>query len=209
MPNIYRVRAVSVGWTGGPGLNTFYFRQGSGQLAGDAGDAQLCVDRVQAAFTDANELYPTQWSVQVDPVVDYINDETGELVSSYGVTGRIPVVGVGGGGFGPIAAMILLQLRTSEVVNGHRLRGRAFLGPSAVNADPDGSPSPEDLTAALQFATALLDAGVAGPQLVIWHRPRKARPLAVPPVAFRIGASRFVTSFATPEYYAVLRSRRD
>lgn len=213
MVHIARVRAASNGWPGQPGLNTFYF---TGQAAGEledvnSGDAQLCVDRVRAAFFAGKLLWPSIWSVVVSPDVDVLDDATGELVDSFSVTPPASVAGTNGAAFGPAAAMMLLQLRTSTFSDGSRLQGRAFLGPSVPAADANGSPNAGIITPAVAFGVALLDEGVGddNPALVVWRRPRAANPDATPPVDARAGSVGRVTSTGVPDRYAVLRSRRD
>lgn len=209
MANIYRVRAVSSGWVGAPGLNTFYFREGGGVLPGDNATAVLCAQRVQAAFTAGAQLWPTPWSVQVDPQVDVLNDVNGQLVSSQNGGALLPVGGTGGPNFGPTPTMHLLRLITSTVILGKRLRGRAFLGPTRASVDPDGSPEVTAMNFARAFGTALLDKGPTGPDVVVWHRPFAGNPLSVPPRPATAGSSGAVTSFLVPDKFAVLRSRRD
>ena len=209
MSNIYRVRAVSQGWNGGPGLNTFYFRAADGVAAPDLPTAQLCADRVRAAFQEGNLMYPVIWTMSVEPNVDVLDDITGALVGSFGVVPPAPVIGGGTAGFGPTPSMLLMRLTTSTIVDNHRLRGRAFIGPITSNVDANGSPDAGNLGEVVAMGNVLLAAGAGGPAVVVWHRPRAARPLAVPPVPSRPGTSGVVTSVSAPDKYSVLRSRRD
>lgn len=208
MTNIMRVRAVSSGWAGGPGLNTFYF------ISGDAGgapadtDAQLAHDRVHNAFDAGDLLYPNTWTMTVNPNVDVLTTETGDLVNSFSVTPSAVIPGANSIQFGPIAAMNLLRLNTSTYSDGSRLQGRAFLGPSIKDYDANGTPVAGVLALVQTIGDELLDPGVGGvPKLVVWRRPRAAS--AGPPVVTaRAGSYGIVTSTAAPDFYAVLRSRR-
>lgn len=208
MAIIHRVRAVSTGWTGGPGLNTFYFREGAGTVA-DAAVAQLGADRVRSAFAQLTGTYPNGHQVLVDPVVDAINDTTGILVQSFGVTPPAAVPGIGGPGYGPLASMLLATLRTSGVVAGRRVAGRAFLGPVLNSVEANGTPTPGQLTALNAFGTEMLNAGPTGPALVVWSRPVVATVPPALPVTPRAGSSWAVTSITAKDFFAVLRSRRD
>ena len=208
MAIIHRVRAVSQGWAGGPGLTTCYFREGGGSVA-DAAVAQLGADRVRAAFQTMVGSFPNGHTVTVDPSVDAINDTNGDLVASFGVTPPAPTVGLSGAGYQVIAAMLLVSYRTNGVVNGHRVAGRTFLGPVDGEQDTNGTPNAQQLARAAQFGAALLDKGLTGPDLVIWARPFAGRTTPPPVLPSRLGSSHVVTSIGVRDFYAVLRSRRD
>lgn len=208
MAIIHRVRCVSTGWLGGPGLNTFYFREGGGTVA-DAAVAQLGVDRVRAVFAALAGNHPNVHQFRVSPEVDAINDVTGTLVQSFGVTAPAVVNGAGGGSYGPIPAMFVLSLKTAGVVAGRRVAGRAFFGPNVIYNDTDGSPAAASLSAVTAAAGALLDKGISGPDVVVWSRPQEASVAPAPVRAARAGSSHIVTSFIVRDKFAVLRSRRD
>lgn len=208
MANIHRVRAVSTGWTGAPGLNTFYFKNAILQTTPEE-DAQLGADRVRAAMFELVNTFPQGHICTVDPVVDFINDENGELVESFGVTPPAPTNGIAVSGFQGIALMLLASWRTGGVVQGRRVSGRAFIGPVAEQQDTNGSPNADQRIKLAQFGAAMLDKGISGPDLVVWSRPKYVQPLADPPVLVRAGSSHVVTSMTSSDKYAVLRSRRD
>lgn len=204
---LYRVRAASSGWLGGPGLNTFYFVAGLVNPDGAASDALLCANRVRTAFFDGLIAFPSVWTMTVSPTVDVIDAPTGALVNSFSVAPPATLVGTGLNSFHATALCMLLQLRTTSVIDGSRVMGRAFIGPHSAGNDPDGTPQAGLLTAARAIGTALMDPG-GGPNLAVWHRPRKAA--AGPPiVTARAGAHALVTSTTVPDKWAVLRSRRD
>jgi len=213
MAFIARVRAASTGWGGGPGLNTFYFVGNSSgtDVDPDADAADLCVERVQAAFAAGLTLYPSSWQVTVSPVVDVLNPVDGELQDSFSVSPPAAQAGSGGSAFGPTPTMLLLQLRTSTFLDGSRVQGRAFIGPIIPTGDNDGTPNSGALGAGVDMGEALQDAGIgpSNPALVVWRRPRVAVPEATPPVTARVGSYGRVTSITVPNKYAVLRSRRD
>lgn len=208
MSIIHRVRAISTGWSGGPGLNTFYFKEGAGTVA-DAAVAQLGADRVRAVCAAMAPIFPNAHTFRIDPVVDAIEDTTGTLVTSFGVTPPATVVGTGGGSYGPLPAMFLMSLRTAGVVAGRRVFGRAFVGPVVVGNDADGSPLAASLSYVAAGGAALLAAGPTGPAAVIWSRPFSgtAAPLPVRPA--RAGSSYSITDVVVNDKHSVLRSRRD
>lgn len=211
MTLLYRVRTASSGWTGAPGLNTFYF---SGNVdavpPGTTSDlAKLAHDRVCAGFAAFLSQLPTVWTALVSPNVDVINDVNGDLVNSYSVVPTATLQGTAPVGFLPISSMVLLRLNTSTFSDGSRLQGRAFIGPVAASVEGDGTPTASMITSALAMGTALQDVGISGlPVIGVWRRPRAANPLK-PLLPARVGSFAPITSITVPDKFAVLRSRRD
>lgn len=206
--NILRVRAASSGWPGGPGLNTFYFVESAAGEAPIEADATLCATRVRTAFFDAKLLYRTSQTIQVSPVVDVLETETGDLVNSFTVATPTVVTGTNTGNLGPQAAMMLLRLNTNTFNDGSRLQGRGFLGPCVGDSDDDGTPNAYLIDKVTLFGTALLDGGnPLNPRVAVWRRPRAAA-AGPPAVTQRDGLFGIVTGFTVPDRFAVLRSRR-
>lgn len=209
MVSIMRVRAPSKGWLGGPGLNTFYFRMQDPELEPTDGACQLAHDRVRAAFQAGHDLYPIAWKMTVDPTVDTIDPANGELTGSFSASPSAEVVGTGGAGFNAIASGLLLRLNTAGIVEGRRVKGRAFLSPIGPREESDGSPNEGGRGVALSIGTALMDEGITGPPLAVWSRPVEADAEHVPPIEGRDGSVHLVTSVTVPDIFVVLRSRRD
>lgn len=207
MSEVYRVRAVSTGWTGGPGLNTFYFAPtGVAEITSEE-DALLCRDRVRAAFADVNLIYPPATTISVQGSVDVIETTDGELTGNFSLPNAANVVGAGLAGYNALATMLLLRWNTNDIMDGHRVKGRSFLGPVSNGVDADGTPQVGLLNELTAFGTAMMDIGVGeGPKLCVWHRPRPAT--EEHPVA-REGQRATVISYTAVDKYAVLRSRRD
>lgn len=197
-------------------MNTFYFGEPVvGVNTYNQGRAQLCVDRVRAAFQASVAVFPTQWHCQVQGQVDVIEDSDGEINDVLAPDEPAIVNGTGPAGFGPLPSMLLAQYRTNTVSSGKRLQGRAFLGPNNAGNNIDGSPDEGARAIVVAFGAALLDVGVLqGPRLAVWRRPRDARAAQVgPPVVTalpaRDGTSGQVTAITCPDKFSVLRSRRD
>jgi hypothetical protein len=135
---------------------------------------------------------------------DIIEDTTGELVSGWANAPGSPVVGSGTSPYSaPVGALV--KWLTSDVVDGHRLKGHTFIVPVSLDQFSDyGNIKP----VALGYLQTYCDdfVGDVGENMLIWHRPRKAS--VKHPVA-RLGTSKFVTSAAVPAKAAVLTSRRD
>lgn len=195
---LYRVRARATGWGGAPGLHTFYFGAGEGEVGADADIADACSSRVRAAFDGAKTIWPTLGTIETLADVDVINAVTGTLAVTFATTPGASVVGTGAASYGPQAAMACVQLHTAGIVAGRRVRGRSFLGPLVPGNDADGTPNSTIVSTALAFGNALIDPDAEDPQLAVWSRPRTA--LA--------GSVHVVTSVSVKDSWAILRSRR-
>lgn len=205
-----RVRMVSQGWQGAPGLSTFYFMHAGGFNEPNGDDCLNCCERVQAAMNDASDLWPVAWNGKIDQVVDIIDAVTGDLTASFTVDDQAAVAGTNGSGFGPIPVALLLRYSTTSIIEGRRVLGRAFLSPIGPYAHTDGTPTATAVTNGNLFGSALLDAGGSGNQLCVWQRPRDADAEHLPePVTQRDGSWHGVTAIQVPDRFSILRSRRD
>lgn len=200
MPTMLRVRTTLGGWTGSPGLSTFYFEP----IAPPATDAMAAeaVGRVRTFFDSIKTLMSTAWTAQVSSQVDTILDTTGELTGSLN-GGTVAVVNGAGGSsaFGPPNIMLLGQLRTSQIVRGRTLKGRTYVGPVVGAKAQFLVPQAADITTLSTALSALRAPGVFLETLVVWSRP--TAPHATD------GSSANVVSTAVWGEWAQLRSRRD
>lgn len=204
---MFRVRVATSGWSGGPGLNTFYFVS----LVENAAEAQLCVTRVQSAFTDGKALYPSIVRIQVSGDVDLVDSINGDVTDTITVD-EPPVINGGGpdASYMAPATAALLQLRSSKFSAGSRLRGRAFISPLySQNVNGDGTNTTAAKALVLAMGAALLDIGVAGPKLVVWRRPKTHKDAAGNKIVDRVGMTGDIVAVSTPAKFAVLKSRRD
>lgn len=202
-----RVRVVLSGWTGGPGLSTFYFAGSE-----TAPEAEDDVTRVQTAITAAAVIWPSSITAQVSNVVDVINPVNGALTDSFTVTTQDPIPGEQApSDIAPPVCAILLRLQTGTFSDGSRIQGRTFFSPIAgLFAETDGTPHSTALDAVQACGDELIDPGLGESTLVVWRRERLADPDHLPhPVTHRDGSAALVTSTSVADKFAVLRSRRD
>lgn len=201
MANLLRIRSVISGWSGGPGLTTFYFDPGV--VTVDAAMVTGVTGRVRAYFDAWKAFMPNANSVVVDPVCDILDPANGSL-SGQVSAGAAPsiVVGTGGALPGPAFVCAVGRLTTNSFIGGRRLRGRTFAGPlSAAFTDslaPEGG-----LTAAVQNGLIAVNTPAGGPGLVVWHRPKKVG--TAPPSG---GAVAGVINTSVSTSFGVLKSRR-
>ena len=199
MAGMYRVRATISGTQGLPGLYTAYFRAEPG--GGNSGSAAAVAARVRGAWDVFKTSLLTNITVQVQPIVDVLEDEGGDLIGSFGVTPPAAVVGTVGTASGPSEVAAGLVLETGVIVSGRRLRGRQFLSPIANSQMIGTTPTGGIVTNTNAFGVALIGATppLATAPAVVWSRP----------TATRVGSSFPVVSATCAAKWFVLRSRRD
>ena len=199
--NMWRCRVASFGWSGGPGLNTFYH----GITSPTGLEAAAVVGDVQAFFTAISGNFPSGWSAQVDPTVDIIDPANGDLVGSFAVTAPGTVTGGGGAvEYVPFSSMLNCRILTDDIADGRRIKGHHNIGPCAIGVVDNGQVLDFVISTVESAYNADVIGGTAGIPLV-WRRPRAASP----GVAARAGAAYPVTGVQVDKDFAVLRSRRD
>lgn len=194
MVNMHRVRVQWTGFVNGPSVSTVFFLPGTDTSA----NAQSEVNRMGAFLTAIKSSLYSALTWTVSGNVDVIDDITGNLQGSWGVT---PVTDGGSGTINPVpqANQLNIRLETGVVFNGKRRRGHLYI-PGSDTFNAGGSPSGAIVTQVPANIGALL--GPTNP-LVVWRRP------IVPPAGSVPGTSYPVTSGVLQSKYAVLRSRRD
>lgn len=200
---VNRVRTITTGFAGGPGVTTMY----STDLAS-----------MRAALVNLwggiGHVMTGNWRAQIDAEGDIINSATGAVEGTW--TGAALAPAGGGGGIsyaGPVGASITWL--TGTVADGTRIRGRTFLVPLPVGSyDDTGTLLDSVLTEVRGACTAFVAA--AAPGFSVWHRPRLARAQVGLPgqrgfqkaLSAHDGSLAVVTGFIVPDRAQVLRSRR-
>lgn len=202
-----RVRVSSAGWTGGPGLNTFYFVS----TTEDQAKAQAVAVRVRAALQSGIALFAAGVVVTVNPQVDVIDPVTGDVTASFITVPGAAVLGnTGSGGRLSPGLCLLSQLKSGTFLEGRRIQGRVFWsGLDTSAAATDGTPATPVKTAATGIINGMAGADAAAGEYVIWRRPRVVQPVTKPPVIDRPGSTATVVTHSVSAKFAVMRSRRD
>lgn len=197
MTTLLRVRATGTGWSGAPGLATFYF---SGSASPTAAEGLEAAARVRAVLNSASGLIPTGISWQVSGDVDLIDDTTGALVGGVSNTAPAVVNGSGVGNIAPVASAALARFTTASIINGRRLQGRRFLNPLVASAFQANGTLAAATVTTLTTAFGLVVVQITTPVTHrVWHRPGPLGP----------GSSAPSSSVVIPTKPAQLRSRRD
>lgn len=186
MVAIERIRCQWSGFTGSPGLTTFYCT-----------DALTLLPAARTFFNSIAALLPAAVQISFEPFGAQIEDSTGDLTGSWS-TGSTPAVvqGALAGSYSAPSGMLVNWL-TNAIVGGRFLRGKTFIVPGPVSST-DGTPNSANVST-LQAAASVLASDLGG--LRVWHRPTVAAPSS--------GSSAEVLSVNVPDKFVVLRSRRD
>lgn len=182
---MYRVRAALAAMTAGPGVSTFFFDT-------TGGTAQQAADAVSDFYDSIKGFMVNYGTATIESAVYTVDPATGQATNVTGVTGAVITGTVGTEGL-PGATQGLLSLHTGVFVSGREIRGRLFIpGPTEANSDatvPNGA-----YKLGVDSAAAALIAD-GNSDWVIWSREK--------------GQFATITSAATWNRWAVLRSRRD
>lgn len=185
MADLVVVPVALSGFPGGPGTNTFHFRQG--------------VDD----FTALHDFYgvmlgliPDSVSIHVPTSGPVVDEVTGDLISSWFIDDTGTMTGSNTTAYaGGVGATV--RWETADVVNSRHVRGHTFLVPLYGGMfDVNGTLKETERTIILGAAGDLLTA--YGTDLVVWHRP----------VARAGGSAHTVTGYGVSDRAAWLSSRR-
>lgn len=203
MVDMERIRVTWTGWTGSPGVSTFY--------ALSAIAAQAAIKTMWAAM---NVDLPVGTAITVASAGDVIRDTDGELVGGW--VGDV-ITPQGGGDTGGYSAATGFQIKwlTNSFIDGSRVVGRTYMVPASRTAfDTSGNVIAATRTRAATAANILVN-HTAG-NLLVWRRPRLATPAWTgpdgrvhPAKEERVGQSRSIQAAECPAKSVVLRSRRD
>lgn len=159
MATINRYRVNWTGFTGAPGISTFY----------SDGASTAALAAIRTFFNAISTYLPPSVALDFPGSGDQLDSTTGGLVGGW--TAASPAVvngtapnGIFAGGTGARAVW-----ETGTIVQGRRVKGSTFIVPlSTFGYDSNGTLTPACFTAIDNAAAALAAAGV----LVIWSRPQ-------------------------------------
>lgn len=195
---MFRVRAVGTGWTGGPGLLTWYVDVGS---VYSVTTATAAAERVRAMLYAARGLMHTSTTWTVTPDCDVVTPATGVITETFtaGVT-PFPVVGADTGSMAAPIVALLLRYTTADFVKGRRVKGRSFLSPIPASAiGPTGILAPSVAAGVTAFTEAAMSPDSVSSHLLVWHRPKLGLG----------GSVHAVTGISAASKLSYLSSRRD
>lgn len=195
MATLNRYRVTWSGFSGGPGVSTFY-----GSSTATTTDLSAAL---KAFFEGIKSILPSTVTISYPLGADQIDDGNGALVGAISVAGATATVGTGGTTYGAPMGMAVKWV-TAMIAHKHRLIGHTFIVPAALGSPASGAPSATNTTT-LQTAAALM-LTTAPNSFVVWSRPLYT---GHPPTLERTGTSGTITGLAVLPKFVTLRSRRD
>lgn len=203
MSNIQRLRVNWTGFPGGPGISTFY-----------GSDAVALAGALLTLFDAIKAFLPNDVTISPETTGDTLDDATGVLTSGWTGGPTWTVTGTGNTAYAAPAGVMIKWL-TNAVFQGHRVRGRTFLVPTATGVFAiDGTMAPASVAAGNAALATFVSSASA--YMMIWSRPRAASPAwtdvrgkvhpAKPALA---GFAHALTGGVFVDKAVVLRSRRD
>jgi hypothetical protein len=199
VPEFLRVKINWTGFNGAPGYTNLGFSEFVSE-----GYTQAMANGAAAKARDfalnVAALVPTTVTLQVDPTVEIVQSDTGQLVGFFTTATVAPAVGTRAGSYSAASGAVI-SWNTNGVRNGRRIRGRTFVVPLAGSAyQADGTIAEADLATLRAIGNQLtVDGGIT--DFGVWSRP--SGPGATdgqfwPAVGYRVN-----------DKVAVLTSRRD
>jgi len=200
MPEMFRVRINWTGFVGGPGYTNLHFEPTAGGAI-DQSIVDAAVTKVDAFLNTLRPSFPTAVITGVDPMVQEVDEVTGNLEAFYTATPAAAAAGTDNLVYSAVSGAVI-NWYTNDVRNGRRVRGRTFLVPLGGNQyDFNGTLGQSRVVTFSNAAAALSDDSVAA-RLVVWKRPDPAPSLPN-------GGAYNVTAYTVPDKAAMLTSRRD
>ena len=202
-----RVQVISSGWSGAPGVNTFYF---NGQPPG-LPTYQECYDRVQALFNSLKGVISKSVTIHVVPEIDELAESNGDVTATQVVTPAADLTGTSLTlGLAPPGLALLGQYKSAAFISGRRVQGHAFISPCGpYQLESDGTPSAEAIATVHDSMEALRVKNNATAAWVVWSRPRPADSGVKKNLPQRDGSMHEVTFVSCPNKWSQIRSRRD
>jgi hypothetical protein len=196
MANVFKYRVNLTGWSGAPGVNTFW-ASGPGDIS--AADINDFGTELGQMYFGLRDILAPSVSATLDTTVSEYAEATGALVAVHSATTWTnSALGTGTGNLSR-AEMLKFQYVTDAIVGNRILRGGIYFGPINETAiDDNGAVLATVKTNVANAHDGLLD--IVGPlRLGVWHQPRNG-------AGGSFGHVQGVGVAAVP---GILRSRRD
>lgn len=158
MSVINRYRVNWTGFTGAPGLSTFY----------SDGASTAALAAIRTFFNSCTTYLPTSLTLDFPGTGDQLESTTGALTGVWSVAPPLPVIGAAPTGFFAGGTGVRVIWETGVIVNGRRVKGSTFIVPLSTFAyDTNGTMTSGGFSAINNAAGVLAGTGL----LKIWSRP--------------------------------------
>lgn len=201
MSIICRTRVELTGWSGAPGVNTWYWVTPVSPGVPSTTHVDDIHDEISAYYDGVTSILKPGVTWRIDPVVQYLNDTDGEVQGIVTQTGDVHTFeSTATSGNESPAVQVLLRFNTSDYIGGRNVKGRLFIGPLSDSAVSEDGTLRTDVAETLDDLLVAPTSGL-GARLIVWHRPSSS--------SSTNGQYCDVTSALHQEKLAILRSRRD
>jgi hypothetical protein len=200
MPEVLRVKLNWTGFIGAPGYTNLYFSEfnETGYVQADADGA---VSKASTFATQLRDYLPAAVTIGVDPTVEIVQSDTGDLVGFFSTTPAAAGPGALTGTYSA-ASGACISWGTNGIRNGRRIRGRTFVVPLGGSAyESNGTLAPAAVSALTSYANALKNNTTGRGDFGIWARPTTKTATD--------GVWYPAQTVSVKDKAAVLRSRRD
>lgn len=172
MAEIYRTRIALTGWEGAPGLNTLHWSKGTLVARPGPSDVAAFHAEIAAAWTVGKGYCCDGWSMEVEPTVDIIDVDSGNITGVITSSAAAPTATQGTAVISKVARNTVLNIAYStDIWNaGRRLRGRTFFGPLNQEALGEDGQILQSCVDAMEDAFVAITSGI-GPRLAVYSRP--------------------------------------
>lgn len=197
-----RCRVTWSGFTGGPGLSTFYF-----------GSSTTNMDALKTFLTQMCFYMPNPVAFSIPNGGDQINETDGKITGTWIATNAGGSTGSGGTAAYSGVSGFCVDWLSSLIVNGSRVQGRTFFVPASSNVYQTNGSLVDGTITTLQGQAQALIVAYAG-EMKVFARPFPGRaeqpgPPIKPAVPARVGSAATILTARIPDKAVVLRSRRD
>src|SRR5256885_16833203 len=152
MATMNRVRVAWSGFTGAPGVSTFYLDSATTDLA-----------PLKTFFTSVTSFVPNLVQINIPVSGDQIDSNTGEISGVWVGTGSGVVNGFGGSAAYSGSSGFCVDWLSATIIAGRRRQGRTFFVPASVNAyQADGTIIESTRTSVLAAASTMISAYGSG-----------------------------------------------
>jgi len=169
MSAVHQFKVELNGWSGGPGVNSWYAIPalvGSAKMT--TTELTACSSALSAFYTVCQPYIVGGVTARLNTDVSVLDEESGDLED----VATAPTFSVNGGGSNNSssrATQIKVKIFTASIVNSHRVRGGPFIGPASVlGIGPDGLVTATAISQISAGLTTLLNSAPWG----VWHRPK-------------------------------------
>lgn len=198
MAVIHRCRVALTGFSGAPGLNTFW-ALGPGEAQAGQSELDDFMEQLEVMYTALRTNLTTGTNMSNAVEVDVFDVATGNLVDRMATGNVWTVSGNSTNTSNSKATQAKFRYRTDRISNNRFVSGGIFFGPLAGNAiHTDGSIAGAFRSAVITAHDGLLDI-VGDLRLAVWQQPKPGKS----------GTFGYVQNVGVMPVPAVLRSRRD